>query len=398
MLQKLPTEIIEKLGNLLYQDDIISLMLTNSYFYSILHSRLYTIINIDSTPKLFQHDSRSLNKFQYNYNNYKFGNKFIRAVNISSVYCLKAFFKQVNENGSKVKFLRFEKVPDLPDLELFEYLETSLPLMTQLEQFHWNHASIPLSFLKHNTQLKKLNGNITTDINLNLPLQDVTLTTFAETNASKLTLRNMDVQNFVFDEVIDLTLDTCTYKRNFMLDQQFPKLKHLKIKMDDDPCIAKLISKLNLETLILKSQIKVSLKDINKSIISLSMDTKLEFNEFKHLINFKNLKYLEITILEKDILQLLPYIPKNLKFIKFNILESIERNNCLIANEYWEFSSNIDQNQLKFQDFVLEYNRYYKNNYKWFMFNEKYVFECDENVNYRDGFDVYFDKIVNTLI
>ncbi|KAI5952757.1 hypothetical protein KGF54_003624 [Candida jiufengensis] len=308
MLSNLPQEIIEKIGNHLYQNDVLSLLLANSYFYNILHTRLYTVINVDSTPKLFQHDSDSLEEFAFHFNNYKLGNKFIRAINISSVFSIKLLFKQVLKcgYGPKVKILSFSKMPDIPDLEVFELIKNALPFMTQLEEFYWNHASIPLSYLEHNKQLKKLNGHIETDIATISKKSELVLTKHAKTNASKLLLRNMDLQNIDLEEVIDLTIDNCTYKKDFLVNQHFPKLRHLQIKVEDDPTLARFLSKHQLSTLKISSPSKIPLQLLNKNLMSLSIDSKLEISDFKQLQHFTELKYLHITILEKDILELLP--------------------------------------------------------------------------------------------
>lgn len=98
----------------------------------------------------------------------------------------------------------------------------------------------------------------------------------------------------------------------------------------------------------------------------LELHSQFDLASLKQLSRFVNLKYLQLPILEKDILEVLPFISQSIQFLNLNVLETTERNNCLIADEYWECT--VDQNLLKFQDFVLEYHRRL-NNLEWVMFN-----------------------------
>ena len=55
-------------------------------------------------------------------------------------------------------------LPDISDLEVFEYFRAILPLMIQLQIFSWNHSvSFPLSYLKYNTLIRMMSGMIETD-------------------------------------------------------------------------------------------------------------------------------------------------------------------------------------------------------------------------------------------
>ena len=129
--------------------------------------------------------------------------------------------------------------------------------------------------------------------------------------------------------------------------------KQLSIIVEDDPSIVKLLTKLNLRTLSLKTESSVAelLRRLNSRIMRLELHSQLDINTLKQLTRFTNLKYLQLSILEKDILEVLPFIPQHIQFLKLDVMETTERNNCLIADEYW--ACTVDQNLLKFQDFVL---------------------------------------------
>ncbi|KAI5968381.1 hypothetical protein CANMA_002372 [Candida margitis] len=405
MLHLLPPEVVEKIGVLLPQNDLLSLMTTSRYFYRLLHPRLYSVIIFDSSPHLFHYDTKSLNAFQQHRNDYKIEGKFVRGVRIRSVFALKAFMKCVVKYAHYIKALMVSNLPDISDLVSFDYFGKILPLMIQLQIFSWNHiVPLPLSYLKYNSQICTMSGLIETDCCAQFPC--MTKGVYTEVDIAQdldtITLRNIDLTDLEYDfsQVQSLTLDNCTYKRDYLFDQDFTSLEHLSLIVEDDPSMVKLLSKLNLRSLLLKTETPTSgvLHKLNSGIMRLELNSKFDLTCLKQLSRFTNLRYLQIPVLEKDILEILPFISQSTQFLHLHVLETTERNNCLIADEYWECT--VDQNLLKFQDFVLEYHRRL-NNLQWVMFNgnnKKYVFECSESVIYRERFSCYFGDIVNTLL
>ena len=147
MLFQLPPEIMEIVLDNLHQRELLQISQINKYFRHLTLLRQYSVISIDSSPKLFQRDTKSLNDFQELRGVYQLDSYSIRAVNISSVYCLKLFFKTLIENpqyGGYIKIFHVEHLPDIPDLHVVEFLQRVLPLMNRLKEFHWNH-SYPVS-------------------------------------------------------------------------------------------------------------------------------------------------------------------------------------------------------------------------------------------------------------
>lgn len=405
MLCLLPPEIVEKIGALLPQNDLLSLITTNRYFCNLLRPSLCSVIIVDSSPHLFDYDTKSLKKFKQRRNDYKIDGKFMRGVRIRSVFALKAFIKCAVKFAQYIKGFMVVNLPDIADLEVFEYFEKILPLMIQLQMFSWNHnVAFPISYLKYNRQIQVMSGNIDTDCFAQFPLMSQGVYNKIDNvqPLEHLTLRDIDLTNLEYDfsNVHSLTLDNCTYKRDYLLDQDFTSLTSLSIDVEDDPSIVKLLTKLQLNSLSLKTESSLHslLHKLSPTITRLDLHSKLDLTTLKQLSRLTNLKYLQLPIFERDILEILPFIPQSLQFLNLNVLETTERNNCLIAKEYWECT--VDQNRLKFQDFVLEYHRR-SNNLEWVMFNgnnKKYVFECAKQVIYRDRFSCYFDEIVNTLL
>ena len=136
----LPTtpEIMEIVLDNLHQRELLQISQINKYFRHLTLLRQYSVISIDSSPKLFQRDTKSLNDFQELRGVYQLDSYSIRAVNISSVYCLKLFFKTLIENpqyGEYIKIFHVEHLPDIPDLHVVEFLQRVLPLMNRLKSF-----------------------------------------------------------------------------------------------------------------------------------------------------------------------------------------------------------------------------------------------------------------------
>lgn len=421
MLSQLPQEIIEIILNNLHQDELLQVSQVDKYFRSLTLPRLFSVVSIDSSPKLFRKDTESLKQYQELRGVFKLENKFVRAVNISSVYCLKLFFKLLVDNPEYGKFIRIihvENLPDIPDLDMFGFLKTSLKFMSRLNVFNWNHEyPIPMSLFMNNHELIAVNGNITSDEttefnNFKLNEAVVTNSKFNVNNLEKITIRNIDMNEITGDltNLKSLTIENCTNDSCFLLnlDVNAPLLEELSITVDEQPCLTKIFSSLTLKTLKLSilnhcNIIRVSqiLKNINNNISRLEITNQLDRSSFKLLLKFHNLNYLHVSILEKDIYELLSVL-NHVKFLSLNILEVTERRNCLIANEYWDCSTMIDENQIKYTDFTLEYHR--KLSYlKWIRFqgnDNTYIFECNQidPIIYREGFHHYFDNLVNTLI
>lgn len=258
--------------------------------------------------------------------------------------------------------------------------------------------------LKYNSLIRAMRGKIETDCCAQFPYMTQGVYTKIDSvqDLETITLRNIDLTDLEYDfsKIKSLSLDNCTYKRDYLVDQDFTSLEDLSIMVEDDPSVIRLMSKLKLKSLSLKTESSISglLHKLLPGIVRLELHSQFDLASLKQLSRFVNLKYLQLPILEKDILEVLPFISQSIQFLNLNVLETTERNNCLIADEYWECT--VDQNLLKFQDFVLEYHRRL-NNLEWVMFNgnnKKYVFECAELVIYRDRFSCYFDEIVNTLL
>ena len=124
MLSQLPQEIIEIILNNLHQDELLQVSQVDKYFRSLTLPRLFSVVSIDSSPKLFRKDTESLKQYQELRGVFKLEDKFVRAVNISSVYCLKLFFKLLVDNPEYGKFIRIihvENLPDIPDLDMFGF-------------------------------------------------------------------------------------------------------------------------------------------------------------------------------------------------------------------------------------------------------------------------------------
>lgn len=427
MLSQLPQEIIEIILNNLHQDELLQVSQINKYFRSLTLPRLFSVISIDSSPKLFRKDTESLKQYQELRGVFKLKeNKFIRAVNVSSVYCLKLFFKILVENpkyGKFINIIHVENLPDIPDLDMIEYLKSSLKIMSRLKIFNWNHEyCIPMSLFENNHEMIAINGNIISEETTNLDnykLHEAVVTNDSNkkfniiSNLEKLTIRNIDLNNFTHEliNLKSLTIENCTNEAFFLLnlDSITPQLEELSLIIDEQLCLTKIFNCLNLKKLKLSilnhcNVIKISqiLKNLNPNISRLEITNQLDRSSFKILQNFNNLNYLNVSILEKDIYQLLSILNHHIKFLSLNIHEATERRNCLIANEFWDCSTMIDENQIKYTDFTLEYHR--KLTYlKWIRFqgnDNTYIFECNQidPIIYREGFHHYFDNLVNTLI
>ncbi|RCK64590.1 hypothetical protein Cantr_00040 [Candida viswanathii] len=420
MLASLPQEITEIILNNLHQDELLQLSQTNRYFRALTFPRLFSVISIDSSPKLFRKDTDSLKQYQELRGVFKLKDRFIRAVNISSVYCLKLFFKTLVDNPEYGKFIRVihvENLPDIPDLDMVELLEATLKFMPRLEMFNWNHQyPIPMSLLENNHELTAVNGNITSDATTGFErysLREAVVTTNRSLGqVEKLTLRSIDLNEMTTDlaNLKSLTIENCTNEAHFLLnlDTNAPNLEELALSVDEQPCLPKIFSTLALKTLKLSilnhcNIIRVSqiLKTLNPDLSRLEITNQLDRASFKILQGFHNLDYLHVSVLEKDIYELLSVL-NHVKFLSLNILEATERRNCLIANEFWDCATMTDENQIKYTDFTLEYHR--KMPYlKWLRFHgndNTYIFECNhiDPIIYREGFHHYFESLVNTLI
>lgn len=418
MLFQLPPEIMEIVLDNLHQRELLQISQINKYFRHLTLLRQYSVISIDSSPKLFQRDTKSLNDFQELRGVYQLDSYSIRAVNISSVYCLKLFFKTLIENpqyGGYIKIFHVEHLPDIPDLHVVEFLQRVLPLMNRLKEFHWNHSyPVSMKLLQYNLELTAVSGNILCD-NINMdayPLLNEAVLTVTDFHLPlrKLTIKNVDLNNISVNTTLlkSLTIENCSNEKDFLIKLDAPRLEDLSLSIEDQPFFAKMFSQLHLKSLKLSipeqcEMLKVShiLNFLNKDISRLKISNQPDSHSYKILPKFNNLDYLHLSVLEKDIYKLLSSLTKKLRFLSLNVLEATERRNCLIASEFWECSM-IDENQLKYTDFTLEYHRKL-DRLKWLRFqgnDTTYIFECNESepIIFRDGFYHYFDRIVNTLI
>lgn len=418
MLFELPPEIMEIVLDNLHQRELLQISQINKYFRHLTLLRQYSVISIDSSPKLFQRDTKSLNDFQELRGVYQVDSCSIRAVNISSVYCLKLFFKTLIENpqyGGYIKILHVENLPDIPDLHMVEFLHKALPLMNRLKVFRWNHSHpISMQLLQYNWELTAVSGNILCDnINMNeYPLLNEAVLTITDFHLPlrRLTIKNVDLSKISVNTKLlkSLSIENCSNEKDFLIKLDAPHLEELSLSIEDQPFFAKMFSQLHLKSLKLSipeqcEMLKVShiLNFLNKDISRLEISNQPDNLSYKILPKFNNLDYLHLSVLEKDIYKLLSSLTKKLRFLSLNVLEATERRNCLIASEFWECSM-IDENQLKYMDFTLEYHRKL-DRLNWLRFqgnDTTYIFECNESepIIFRDGFYHYFDRIVNTLI
>ncbi|CAI5758608.1 unnamed protein product [Candida verbasci] len=427
MLTNLPIEILENIFYNLQQDEILSLSLTNSFFHKVLKQRLYSVIIIDSTPKIYQTNSDSLVEFKRLENLYKLDNRFIYGVNISTVYQLKLFFRSLNhtQNARYIKKLLIKKLPDIPDLTITELFQDYLPFMRNLNDFEWNHDNpLSVNLLRQNTELRKINGNIKTEGNPgSLYIGELVLTSspscsnINSSNLLKLALRNMNLTELpsISTSLKHLIIDNCNCKYKSLSSLNVPNLEIFEISIENEDCkLIKFLSNLSkLQHLKLTTNLNLDslLTSLSKDLISLEINQPLNIQALKNLQYFKKLRYLKLQILEKDVIELLPYLSQSIVFLSIQIVEltndnhSQNNSNCsLISQDLW-YNEIKNMNKLKFLDFILEFNRKLASlNWIEFINNEsntmsKYIFEIDRNkILYRDEFDLYFNKIVNTLL
>ncbi|EMG47258.1 putative F box protein [Candida maltosa Xu316] len=394
MLLQLPQEILELLVYKLHQDELVHLSQTCRYLKTIIQPRLFHSISIDSSPKFFLETTSALTDFQESFNLVQIDDKLIRQVNISSIYNLKLFFRKMiddKELAGFIKSFNVEKLPDIPDLEILDYLGMCLPLMTNLQRFNWNHDSCPISMdmLKNNLKVMSVNGNITNTTNRNLKEGVVTSRIHISSQFEKLTLKNIDLKGYCcqFPSLKSLAIENCTNEIDFLNSLDSPYLDNLSLSITSDGFEERDAKISNYHIFNNLKSIKLSINTLdqcfNQSLLeniltNLNHNTLLRleinsqrFTNFNNVKQFKHLKYLKVSILQNDIYRLLSNLNQSITVISLDIVEKMnERRNCfLISPEYWNYSTKLrDENLLTFTDFTLEYNRKL-HNLKWIRYN-----------------------------
>ncbi|KAK6461492.1 hypothetical protein DFJ63DRAFT_314128 [Scheffersomyces coipomensis] len=167
-LEDLPHEIIFHISNHLNQNELLNLLCTSSNLYNLLHPRLYSAINIDSSKKIFTDFKVDDLKYSVIPNYYDDGFIKVKPVTVSSLYSLNLLFKNLISHPRYCSYVRVlifnKKIPDIPDLELYKILTILSGNLKHLKVFHWMNDQYNLSnkFISDLT-LIELKGNLTVD-------------------------------------------------------------------------------------------------------------------------------------------------------------------------------------------------------------------------------------------
>lgn len=144
MFADLPVEIIHLIARWLAQGDLVSLSLTSSHYYSAVHAKLYELVVVDSSKRLFEEFGDGKTRHLW-FSTRSFPGE---PTVIRSLYALTKFFKNLAlhpEYGHYVRFLVVEdQFPDMPELELARHLSLVLPTLTNLQTLNWYAVHRPL--------------------------------------------------------------------------------------------------------------------------------------------------------------------------------------------------------------------------------------------------------------
>ena len=129
----LPPELISKISTYIATSDVLRLGYTCKANYDLLLPQIYSSVTIDSSR--LPYGTEDL--------------KSTRSTTIKSLYSFTLFMKNLYLNQkycSYVRVLQFmDEIPDLPELELFHFLEKIFPNLSNLEQLKWFTIQMYLS-------------------------------------------------------------------------------------------------------------------------------------------------------------------------------------------------------------------------------------------------------------
>lgn len=121
----LPPELINKISTYLATSDVLRLGYTCRANYDLLLPQIYSSVTIDSSRLPYGAEDVDPR----------------RSTNIKSLYSFTLFMKNLYLNQrycSYVRVLQFmDEIPDLPELEVFHFLEKIFPNLCNLEQLKW---------------------------------------------------------------------------------------------------------------------------------------------------------------------------------------------------------------------------------------------------------------------
>lgn len=164
MFSDLPVDVIVHMTQWLAQDDLVNFSLTNSHHYDIAHAKLYEVVVVDSSKRLFEDLSEGSTRHLW-FSSHPFPGE---PTVIRSLYALTKFLKNLatkQQYGRYVRYLIVEdKFPDMPELELTRYLQLVLPCLVNLQVLNWYAVHKPLdaklvALLPHKEHLISLCGN-----------------------------------------------------------------------------------------------------------------------------------------------------------------------------------------------------------------------------------------------
>lgn len=164
MFSDLPDDIILHTCRWLSQGEVLSLALTTSHNYELIHAKLFEVVVVDSSRRMFDDvfDEKMSHRWY-------FSDAFpCNPTVIRSLYGLKMFFKYLLKNPHRGRCVRQlvvkNEFPDMPELELARWLRLVLPTMDNLHVLNWYALHQPLDaklvkLLPHPEYLESLCGN-----------------------------------------------------------------------------------------------------------------------------------------------------------------------------------------------------------------------------------------------
>lgn len=292
-----PPDVIQHLAQWLPQHDLLHLASTNKLFYSLLQPHLYQAIVVDSSRTSFDDIFADSTNDWFVYHEYPCEPTVIR-----TLYSLTRFFKLLIRNPHFGKYVRHfvveEKFPDMPELELNQYLLQALPCLTNLEIFVWSspHNLVDanlVSLIPNNSRLQRLCGNFN-------------FTNFQFPPVAFANLHQLSISNFITDKVLK-TIELSNY----------PSIETLSISKKSAFPETKFTCRLeNCCQSALNSSVELLQPSENPSFISSLFDQKLD-----QKLNLKSLSLKDISLSAADA----TCLKEN---IEINSLEHLSLDNC----------------------------------------------------------------------
>ena len=136
-------DVIQHLAQWLPQQDLLHLALTNKSFYGLLHPKIYEVVVVDSSRTQFDDIFSDSCHEWFVYHEYPCEPTVIR-----TLYSITRFFKNLIENPHYARyvtqFVVEENFPDVPEIELNQYLLQILPYMSNINVFSWSSLHYPI--------------------------------------------------------------------------------------------------------------------------------------------------------------------------------------------------------------------------------------------------------------